>query len=329
MKRLILIVMLLCSLVHWAQDITKVEYAFDFDNGFGSNNITNVTAGLDINPSLSVSIPANTAIGFHKLYLRAKNANGWSHTVRKNIEIIPVSVANNVITGEYFIDDDPEFNQGIAFTITPQSTNITQDILVQLTSNLSIGFHKLYFRLKDQAGKWSHTLRYNIEVIESISTINIVAAEFFFNTDPIFGNATSIIVVADNPNSDGTWTFNIPYPVGPYNFTDKLFLRTKDQTGNWSHTTILDAIDPSLSTNVYNQGPLRIYPNPTTDFVIIHSAQNQTFEITIYDALGKIITQQTAENKTKIDLRSVPVGLYFIQAIDENNNTSTYKIIKQ
>lgn len=329
MKRFILFFTLLSSLTQWAQDITKAEYALDIDNGYGLNNVITVSAGTDINPSIPITINANMASGFHKLYLRVKNANGWSHTLRQNIEIIPVAVVNNLIEGEYFVDVEPEFNQGNPFTVSAQSTNITQDILAQLANNLNTGFHKLYFRLKDQANHWSHTIRYNFEVIENNGNINIVAAEFFFTTDPLFGQATPVTVVASSPNNDGTWTFNVPYPVGPYNFTDKLYLRVLDQNGKWSHTTLLDAVDSSLTANVFDQVSLRVFPNPTTDFVQFHTQQNQIFDVAIYDALGKKVGQQQANNDSPIDLTNVPKGLYLLQTTDQNKQSNTFKIIKK
>lgn len=329
MKRFILFIALLSSLTQWAQDITKVEYALDIDNGYGSNNVITVSPGTDINPSIPITLNANMASGFHKLYLRVKNANGWSHTLRQNIEIIPAAVVNNLIEGEYFVDVEPEFNQGNPFAVSAQSTNITQDILAQLANNLNTGFHKLYFRLKDQANHWSHTIRYNFEVIENNGNINIVAAEFFFTTDPLFGQATPVTVVASSPNNDGTWTFNVPYPVGPYNFTDKLYLRVLDQNGKWSHTTLLDAVDSSLSANVFDQVSLRVFPNPTTDFVQFHTQQNQIFDVAIYDALGKKVGQQQANNNSPIDLTNVPKGLYLLQTTDQNKQSNTFKIIKK
>lgn len=331
MKKLFPILLLLCCSRLIAQDITKIEYALDSDYGVGMNTVITVAAGENISPTFPVTVPANTPLGYHKVYLRVKNTNGWSQTLRFGIEIIRPTVINNAITGEYFIDRDPSFGLATPFSIAPESTNITQNILALLPSNLSVGFHKIYGRVKDSDGNWSQTFRINIEAIPDNNTLNVVAAEFFFIPDPEFGNAAPIAVVAVNPNDYGTWTFNVPYPVGNYNFNDKLFLRVKDVNGNWSHTRILNETDPLLSNHasVKTDSKINIYPNPTADFVNILNTENKKLQVVLIDQLGNKVFESLINTNEKINLSSYQTGIYFIQINDANNNKETFKVIKK
>lgn len=135
--------------------ITEAEYFINTDPGFGlasSISITNETA-IDIE---SLAIPTtNLPEGIHYLYVRFKdNQNRWSVTIRK-----PFYVATNfnnpspIVAAEFFIDEDPGFENA---TNIPITSGILVDTSVDLSyQNLSEGTHFLYVRVKDEEGKWS------------------------------------------------------------------------------------------------------------------------------------------------------------------------------
>ena len=224
MKQFIITVLLLTIAihVHSQSNTVQVEYFLDADSGFGMNTVLDIASpDIDITEAVLADIPASTSVGYHKLYIRAKDIDGnWSHTVRKNIEIF-APVENNVIEGEYFIDLDSEFGVANTFNINPQTQEIQQEFIAQILQTVTLGYHKLYGRVKDAYGNWSHTFRKNIEVYLNPVT-NIVEIEYFFEDDLQFGNNT--LVAIDEPDVDGTWTFDISYPFGEYDFEDVLFV---------------------------------------------------------------------------------------------------------
>lgn len=69
-----------------------------------------------------------------------------------------------------------------------------------------------------------------------------------------------------------------------------------------------------------------VYPNPTEGIAYIEL--NGTFNFTLYNALGSVITTETANNKATIDLTTLENGVYFIQ-IDSENGSKTVQITKK
>ncbi len=82
------------------------------------------------------------------------------------------------------------------------------------------------------------------------------------------------------------------------------------------------------STNSYstiNNG-FNIYPNPTQGIFTITKGNNDPFDVTIYDVVGKIVyqKQRETENEIQINLSAVRKGIYFVSMVSENE-----KIVKR
>ena len=331
MKKLILALFALqiISAVYAQNNVTKIEYFFDADNGFGLNNIVAIAPNSDITAPISGTVPAGFSSGFHKLYMRPKADNGkWGQTTRMNVTVIPQDLTNNAILGEYFFDSDPSVAAAFPFSISPQSIDINQSFLAQVLANSTIGYHKLYGRIKDAQGNWSHTFRKNVQVVETDGVIDIVEIESFYGSDLEFGNCSALVLA--NPQPDGTWIVNLPYPVGNYNITNPnpfLFLRVKDSNGQWSHTTYPDIIDTLLSTtNNFDTKKIAIYPNPTSKDVNINIDEPIT-SVLIYDVNGrKCDVNLNGEMKT-VDVSSLSTGMYLI-AIETQSGISKIKFVK-
>ena len=77
-------------------------------------------------------------------------------------------------------------------------------------------------------------------------------------------------------------------------------------------------------TPVLLNGYVRVYPNPTTDF--IHILSNTAQKVTLFNTAGqKILETNTA---TKIDVIDLPSGVYLLNLQNTKNQISTFKIIK-
>jgi uncharacterized repeat protein (TIGR03803 family) len=73
---------------------------------------------------------------------------------------------------------------------------------------------------------------------------------------------------------------------------------------------------------------INIYPNPTTDFLILNS-KNKIDKIEISDISSKLIFSKNVNNNTlKIETSNLANGIYFIKTY-VNNETFTNKIVKQ
>ncbi len=229
------------SMVALAQDTTVVqlEYFFDADNGVGQNTVMNVTPAADGTFPFTANI-AGLTVGYHKLYIRTKDSNGkWSFTARRNVEVFTPDAKVSLVSGEYFIDADPGFGNANPVAITSPDSSISLLNFAAATSGLSVGYYKLYGRLKDNLGRWSQTFRRNIEVYKN-DTNYITKAEYFFKIDNGYGNCTEVALT--NPSVDGTFSFNIPSSQVPAGADTTLFIRVQDSAkGKWSLTAFKDS----------------------------------------------------------------------------------------
>ncbi|RYD82590.1 MAG: hypothetical protein EOP53_03285, partial [Sphingobacteriales bacterium] len=191
------------------QNIIAAESFIDTDPGIGAATVVPVTAGLNIsNAAASINV-TGLSNGFHRLFLRTKNAEArWSITESKDFlyDFNPVyqaaAMAQNITAAEYFIDNDPGFGAGtsIAFTAATEINNAPVQIN---TAGLTNGVHRLYIRTKSAEDRWSvsNIKDFIVDFDFAYPPIpaalqNIVAAEYFLNTDPGQGNGTPISLTA-------------------------------------------------------------------------------------------------------------------------------------
>ncbi len=131
---------------------------------------------------------------------------------------------------EYFFDTDPGVNNATTIILTEPTDVVNFSASIPVTS-LSNGFHNLGIRVFHNDGLWSlfETRRFYIASPAEADVFDIVAAEYFFNTDPGKGNATPIIIT---PGSTVNFSPTIPVALGPgFHF---LAIRVMDAEGKWS-----------------------------------------------------------------------------------------------
>jgi Secretion system C-terminal sorting domain len=213
-------------------NIAAAEFFIDNDPGVGN--------GTAITPSPSgatatfvASIPTTSlASGFHFVAIRTKDVNGkWSLFENRGF-FISSSTTNvsNIAAAEFFIDIDTGVGNGTA--ITPSPSGATATFLATIpTTSLTSGFHFVAIRTKDATGKWGLFENRGFYISSATTNVsNIVAAEFFIDTDPGVGNA---IAITPSP-SGATTIFLATIPTtslaAGFHF---VAIRTKDATGKW------------------------------------------------------------------------------------------------
>ena len=220
-------------------NVVAAEYFFDTDPGFGKATSVSVTAGQIIVPDFNANI--NTlSNGLHNLYIRARDANGkWSITTNELFFKEPVinNAIPNIVAAEYFIDSDPGFGNGTSFTVSPQAQAIVQAFNIPSTG-LAKGLHQMFIRVRDANGKWSITNRslfYYENIVTTPALGDLVYLEWFWSTDPGFGNANHVTIPAGNAGQATSIAFDVPVPSAFSGTKQNLYVRVVD---DWSLTTV-------------------------------------------------------------------------------------------
>jgi Secretion system C-terminal sorting domain len=319
-----------CYLCH-AQTVTQVEYAYDVDLGVAKNNIIAVSPQQsDIN--FGFTIPsAGLTPGYHKLYLRTKNSDGhWSHTSMRLVEVPFTSSLYIINRGEYFFDVDPGFGNATPITISTQQDMILQNFTAA-TASLTPGYHKLYIRVRDGLGNWTHTLLRNVDIMNTLSIGAVERIEYFLNTDPGVGKANSTIV--SNPQSDGSFSITIPQNQ-LQNGLDTLCFRVKDNgEKNWSLTQWKIQVI-TITTSLFDlqlSKDIQTYPVPITHNLILNNQTNSPVTVELYDINGRQITSwKSVTNTQSLSFMMLPSGTYMLKVTDEKTKKMfTRKIMKQ
>jgi hypothetical protein len=190
------------------------------------------------------------ADGFHFISIRAKDANNkWSAVAVRPFYKEAISTASipNITAMEYFIDADPGYGLATSVAVTAGSP-MSQNFTVALPNTVTDGFHFLSVRAKDANNKWSVVAvrPFYKESTVSSSIPNIVAMEYFIDSDPGYGAGTA---VAMSPGSPVTVNFTAALTSLGLG-THKISIRAKYINNKWSVVGIKDFIVSNLFTLV-------------------------------------------------------------------------------
>lgn len=206
----------------------SMEYFIDLDPGFGHANP--VSLAQTTNTQLVTLDVSTIKPGLHQMFLRIKNETGiWSLTASRIFIVTGQSINPNLAKAEYFYDIDPGVGQGNTIEITEVGLPelVTLDV-----SSMTTGFHQLYMRVQDNQGNWSITNSAAFVLIGSHSQPEITNMEYFFDTDPGFGNGVPMAI------GRGT-SIDQMHLLDVSNLTSgehTLIIRTQSEDGQWSIT---------------------------------------------------------------------------------------------
>lgn len=143
------------------EDVSRIEYFWDTDPGYGKGLSLPITPGQEVNLE-NVEIPTTgIAYGDHVLFIRAYGNSGWGPTLHYPVHVEPADADMIVSNAEYFWNEDPGFGQATPISITPGATvNITD---FNVPSETVHGDAVLYIRYRGPMG-WSPTMAYPVMV---------------------------------------------------------------------------------------------------------------------------------------------------------------------
>lgn len=130
------------------QDIVSARYFF---NGNAPVGLTIDTPASSVSQSYSITT-AGLSEGFHSLYIETQAADGtWSLYDRQVIYVKDFNeIPSEVVSGEYFVDEDMGFGNNTPLGITMSTQVISFD-----TTGLSEGDHLFCVRVLNDDGTWS------------------------------------------------------------------------------------------------------------------------------------------------------------------------------
>jgi hypothetical protein len=139
--------------------------------------------------------------------------------------------------------------------------------------------------------------------------------------DADLNGITEADLVLELQSSDGSWTSYTPSSVDnennaiSYDFTSAVSFKSITASSSSATLTITDD---------YLLDNIRVFPNPTMDYINIMSPN--TYSAEIFNATGQKLI---STNKNKIDIRFISNGNYFLKLKDSKNNIKTFTIIKK
>ena len=204
----------------------------------------------------------------------------------------------------------------------------------------------------------------SIEANSSVSVdgLQITPSTSYILTGPnAFDRTSAPVIVGDNSSIDRVYTMTevVSNYLGVIGFSyedselngiseSDLILEVQDVNGLW--TAVLPTRDEANNTLTYDFTALvnfttvtassanatlsvepieindfvKVYPNPTTDYLFIKSDLN--YQSTLYNVTGQRVMQSNTKTFNVIDL---PMGVYLLKLKSENNSISTFRIIKK
>lgn len=220
-----------------AQMVSNAEYFLDNDPGVGNGTaIASFTPGNDVDLNVNINLNG-VSEGFHQVFIRFKDASGvWGIYEGRSFYIQPAILGNSsalVADAEYFFDTDPGFGNGIAIPTFSAADTVDLNLNLALTGVPS-GFHQVFIRYKQDNGLWGiyegRTFYIQPAPI-AVNNAQLIEAEYFFDTDPGYGNGIALpaFTMADtvdftaNLNVSGVST-GVPHQV---------YIRFKNENGTW------------------------------------------------------------------------------------------------
>lgn len=97
--------------------------------------------------------------------------------------------------------------------------------------------------------------------------------------------------------------------------------------GNDAYYDNIRITSPALGINEQELEKIKLYPNPTSDFINLQLPGNESLkEITIYNIIGKEVSTQYTN---KVDLRFLPTGTYILKVSLVDGQSLMRKVIKK
>ncbi|MDA9056911.1 T9SS type A sorting domain-containing protein [Flavobacteriaceae bacterium] len=195
--------------------------------------------------------------------------------------------------------DGLELAPNEAYTISGPNTLDRSNVPVVVGDNTSVS---RVYELSAELSDYSGTL--NFSYLES-ELNSILEADLVLEVQDVNGDWTAVSASIDEANKTLS-----------YDFTELV---------GFTSVTASDESATLTVKPVLLDGYVRVYPNPTTDF--LHIVSNTAQKATLFNTAGQKILE--TNNATALDVIDLPSGVYLLNLQNTQNQISTFKIIKK
>ncbi|MBL7941336.1 MAG: PKD domain-containing protein [Flavobacteriales bacterium] len=219
--------------------ITAAEFFIDIDPGEGLATPMVVFDG-NFNAAFEVVVLSGISVtsGMHTLNMRVQSTDGqWSAVFSRAISVESIQSFRDIaITeGEFFFDSDPGEGNGTPLVAFDGNFSDALEAVVLNGIAVTTGQHSLHIRLMGEDGNWGPVFSRAMVVEDAITgrDVRIATAEFFWDTDPGEGNATTMLAFDGNFDEafEQALSSSVSVP-GIGNHT--LSIRVLSEDGSWS-----------------------------------------------------------------------------------------------
>jgi hypothetical protein len=297
-----------------AQNITGLEYYFNSDPGFGAGAQVSTGSPTQVLNQFNFDIDITPlSEGFHHLFIRVKDdqeqwSHSWSRMLYKDLFTPPPGAS--VTNAEYYFNSDSGYGNGTALSFSPTGELVSGNYAIDISA-LPEGFHMLYIRVKDDKGHWSHTHHRMLykDVYNPPAAVEVTHMEYYFNSDPGFGHATSLSFAPSGELVSGNYAVDVSnLPEGFH----MLYIRAKDDQGKWSHTH-----HRMLFKDIYT-------PPPAVEVVKMEYFFNTDPGYGLGTALPFTPAGENVSGNFAIDVSSLPFGFHnlYVRVKDDQGKWS-------
>jgi len=195
--------------------------------------------------------------------------------------------------------DGLELAPSAAYTISGPNTLDRSNVPIVVGDNTSI--NRVY-GLSAELSNYSGILNFKYLESELNSILEADLVLEVLNTNGVWMSVSASIDEANNSLS--------------YDFTELV---------GFSSITASDVLATLTVKPVLLDGYVRVYPNPTTDF--LHIVSNTAQKAILFNTAGQKILE--TNNATALDVIDLPSGVYLLNLQNSQNQISTFKIIKK